>query len=320
MNIIIKFIALQLLLLSQVATAENLGLGQEVYTRYLKYKFQPKHREVFKSLGHRERFLKQNVQMLRSRVTPMLERIKREAQRHLKSGLPLLEYNPALKFETLNPKTVNTLKLLKFPSNIRWKSRSDYSKGDEFIELSFSKAPSQEQLISIMTSLEQLFALNLKPKPLDKKTLQKRKLMSDAEKEMLEPIREKQYVLYKYHQYYGLYYKFQALVHGEYFADLKNHLNTEFADLQQNFKFKFLRDSQVNMAINAKILVDLQEQIEESDFKDLGVPFSMPIAKLPKSYLRIQKDTEASEIQFLFARKENSDSIVPALKSVINQI
>lgn len=304
---------------SNITLAENLGLTQEVSTRYLKYSFQPKDRQVVKTLGHREKFLEQNTEFLRGRVTPMLERFEQIYHYSLKNGLPLTHYNPTYKVESVSKETLVNLKKFTYPINIKWMSRKSTPKGNEFLELTLTKVPSLEAFINMMISYENILNLNLPRKPLDTSNLKKR-ILTKQEQEMLEPIKWKEMTFHKYYQYYGVYYKFSGLVHGEYFADLKEHLKSEFADIQQNFKHEFSRSSDVNMAINSKILANLAVQIENSDFKNLVKPFTIAENQLPKSYLRIYKNSPAGEITFLFARKEKSDSILSPLKKIIDKL
>jgi len=302
------------------AHAARVGLTQKIYTRYLKYSFQPKDRAVFKSggFGHQDKFKEINMRILRDRVTPMLDHFKETYNFSIKNNTPLMNYDPRLKVQGISDSTLANLSSISYPANLKWIARDTSSRGLEFIELSFQKKPSAVQYMNIINSLERVLKLNLKRKELQNTKTRKR--LSKIEKEMLEPIKLKTMTLRKYQTYYGIQYQFADYVHGEYFSDLKETLKADFTEVQQRIKSYFYRSKEINMAINSKIITNLEESIESADFDSLSEPFVMPITKLPKKFYRFSKTTSISRLSFLFSKKEDSESMLPTIKSMIDKL
>jgi len=303
---------------TQAAISSQAGLTQEIITRYLKYSFQPAKRDVFKSRGHVEKFQERNTQILRDRVTPMLPRFKEIYEFSLKNNIPLNQFDPTIKSVILNSKTLNQLETLKYPVNIKWLSREEYSKGIEFIELTLKSKLSQEQFLNTISSIERILALNLLREK--EKLNSKAKKLTPREQEMLEPIKFKEVSYYKYQDYYGIYYKFSGLVEAGYFSEIQEMLKNDFTTIQQNFKSQFYRSKEVNMGVNAKIILNLQQVIEDHDFENLDSAFLLPTNKLPKTLLRLTKYSQVSQLEFLVAKKEDSHSIEPIIRKIIEDL
>lgn len=302
-----------------LAEAASLKLTQDIYTRYLKYSFQPKSRNVFKSasLGVHEKFKERTLENLRRRMTPMLPRLKTVYDLAVQDKVPLTNYNPLLPQVFIQQENLSKLGEVKFPANLRWITDNTNKLGKEFIEISLTQKPSAERFKLLMINIERLLKLNLKRTVMRDK---KGKRLSKREQEMLEPIKEKTLVLTKYQQYYGIHYKFSGFVEANYYPQLEEQLKSHFTKIQTEIKYHFNRSKQINLAINAKIIYNLEKEIEDKEFKSLEEPFELPEPKLDKVFYRFKKDTEISEVHFLIAKKPDSDSVLPVLNKLFDKI
>lgn len=297
--------------------SSNLKLTQDIFTRYLKYSFQPKTRNVFKSasLGMHQKLKERTFDNLRRRVSPMLKKFKELSTSEVGNKIFLNQYNPTLKHFFVSMNKLEVLAQFNYPANIRWMTNKTSKMGKEFIEVSIKSRPSIAAFKNFMNSIEQVLKLNLGPALIQ--GINGRKL-TDREKEMLEPIKEKSFKLSKYQQFYGVYYKFDGYVEADYFGDLKKHLKLDFANIQELVKSNFNRSRKINMAINAKLILNLEKAVEEEEFKSLDEPFLISRRKLAKTFYRFSKHTEVSEVIFLVAKKSDSESVIPVLNDLLD--